>query len=60
VLIFKDDDWLVAADHTITLVYRDIAELMMATIGSVSAKIHKSKACLKSEIIRLCGKKAAC
>ena len=49
-----------APNQATTMTYKDIAELMMTTIGSVSAKIHKSKARLKSEIIRMCGKKAAC
>lgn len=49
-----------ASAQTVTMAYRDIAELMMTTIGAVSAKIHKTKARLKSDIIRLCGKEAAC
>lgn len=48
-----------ASDQAVTMAYRDIAELMMTTIGSVSAKIYKTKARLKAEIIRLCGKEAA-
>lgn len=48
------------ASQAVTTSYKDIAELMMTTTGAVSAKIYKTKARLKSEIIRICGKKAEC
>jgi hypothetical protein len=48
------------SDQSVTMAYKDIAELMMTTIGAVSAKIYKTKARLKAEVIRLCGKDAAC
>jgi RNA polymerase sigma factor (sigma-70 family) len=42
-------------NQTGTTPYNDIAELMMTTVGTVSAKIYKTKARLKSEVSRLCG-----
>jgi hypothetical protein len=44
------------SDLSVTMAYKDIAELMITTIGADSAKIHKTKTRLKAEVIRLCGK----
>lgn len=48
------------SNQTGTASYKDISELMMTTVGSVSAKIYKVKTRLRSEIIRLCGEEAKC
>jgi hypothetical protein len=48
------------SDQSVTMAYKDIVELMKTTIGAVSAKIYKVKARLKAEVLRLCGKDAAC